>query len=59
VDHFRDLTEAREFARNAAEEGFNCIICRVCEAFEADDAPVDYGVTAGVDYPVTLGGAAS
>ena len=54
VDHFESASEARAFAKNAAEAGFDCIVCKVFEAFEAEDQDIDLGVAAGVDFPATL-----
>ena len=33
VDHFHDLTEAREFAGDVTMAGFDCLICQALESF--------------------------
>lgn len=44
--------------RDFTEEGTPCTVIQVVARHEADAAPVDFGVTPGVDYPYTLSPAA-
>ena len=53
IDHFDTSQEARAFAKAVSEEGYDALVCKVFEEFEAVDIPESYA-THGIHYPHTL-----